>query len=249
VSPKAINPIPPHFTVGPSPWYVRNRSLAINQRTMTWREVGTREPFAGCLLLTDEHECTILGLRIYSYLRLLDARRLLVWSQDRPSREGTPRLNLALFDLEQLPQISDTRDLCRVLGASRAPARADVEPAASWSIPVSLPAGRHDADIPDWLSSEKEILILVDSQNSPADTSVRTVWRIVPPEKIIEVLPQYWYQNGNFDFGYEWITRIARDPVGRLVGDGIRMRPFLLDESGTKLERWLELNPLEDPGW
>ena len=44
------------------------------------------------------------------------------------------------------------------------------------------------------------------------------------------------FNRGDFDFGYQWITRVARDPKSRhIVGDGIRITPFRLDASGRKL--------------
>ncbi len=39
-----------------------------------------------------------------------------------------------------------------------------------------------------------------------------------------------WWNEGNFDFGYQWITRVAREPAtGNLAGDEIRFEPFIMD--------------------
>jgi len=59
------------------------------------------------------------------------------------------------------------------------------------------------------------------------------------------VYPQDWFNHGNFDFGYQWLTRIARDTeTGEITGDGIRIELFALDDSyrqlsTDRLRRWL----------
>jgi hypothetical protein len=54
------------------------------------------------------------------------------------------------------------------------------------------------------------------------------------------VLPQKWFNGGKYDFGYQWITRVQRDPrTGQIVGEGIRLGNFLLDRSGTEIQEWL----------
>jgi hypothetical protein len=53
---------------------------------------------------------------------------------------------------------------------------------------------------------------------------------------MVHVLPRYWLVEGPFDLGYQWITGVTRDPsTGRIVGEGIRLSVFELDESGTRL--------------
>jgi hypothetical protein len=62
-----------------------------------------------------------------------------------------------------------------------------------------------------------------------------------PHAGLVEVLPQKWFTAAQYDLGYQWITRAARDPEShRIVGDGIRIGSFLLEEDGCRLERWLQ---------
>jgi hypothetical protein len=57
----------------------------------------------------------------------------------------------------------------------------------------------------------------------------------------VTVLPQNWFTANKFDIGYQWITRVSRDPAtGRIIGGGIRIGSFELTENGMGLERWLE---------
>jgi hypothetical protein len=52
------------------------------------------------------------------------------------------------------------------------------------------------------------------------------------------VPPQDWFNSGDFDFGYQWITKVVRDSnSGKIVGTGIRLKNFILDESGRQIEK------------
>ena len=54
---------------------------------------------------------------------------------------------------------------------------------------------------------------------------------------MIDVLPQDWFNYEEYDRGYQWITKVARDPVSdRIVGIGMRLRSFVLDESGGNID-------------
>jgi hypothetical protein len=65
-----------------------------------------------------------------------------------------------------------------------------------------------------------------------------SVYLLSPVEGHIEVLPLDWWNDGDHDFGYEWIQRITIDPTtGNLIGDGKGALPFLMDsKSGRLLE-------------
>jgi hypothetical protein len=77
-----------------------------------------------------------------------------------------------------------------------------------------------------------EILILANRAASGIDICI---WRIDSGRQQITVLPQQWWNESDVDFGYQWITRVAAEPVsGLIVGDGIRVSPFILDPSGLK---------------
>ena len=59
-----------------------------------------------------------------------------------------------------------------------------------------------------------------------------------PADGSYTLYPQDWFNAGGFDYGYEWVTRVARDPrTGKVHGDGIRIGPFVLDATLRHLER------------
>ena len=44
--------------------------------------------------------------------------------------------------------------------------------------------------------------------------------------------PQDWFNSADLDFGYQWVTRVVRNPrTGRVHGEGFRIAPFELDDS------------------
>ena len=54
------------------------------------------------------------------------------------------------------------------------------------------------------------------------------------------VYPQEWFNNRDYDIGYQWITRVARHPTSsRFIGDGFRIGTFELSDDGCHLARWL----------
>jgi hypothetical protein len=64
----------------------------------------------------------------------------------------------------------------------------------------------------------------------------RSIYCLRPDKNEVEVLPQDWFNHGEYDFGYQWITKVARDShSGRIAGTGIRLRSFLLDDSGRRI--------------
>ena len=56
----------------------------------------------------------------------------------------------------------------------------------------------------------------------------------------MEVLPQNWITQVNYDLTNHWITRAARDPeTYRIVGELARAGVFELAENGRDFVRWL----------
>ena len=62
-----------------------------------------------------------------------------------------------------------------------------------------------------------------------------------PAASSYRLYPQDWFSpEAGFDLGYQWVTRVARDPsTGKVCGDGIRIGPFVLDHTLRRPERKL----------
>lgn len=62
------------------------------------------------------------------------------------------------------------------------------------------------------------------------------------------VAPQDWFNQGPYDFGYQWITRMARLPdVGEIVGEGIRLGVFRLDSPCRQIAECLVTDTFYHP--
>jgi hypothetical protein len=114
-------------------------------------------------------------------------------------------------------------------------------PLAEFEISSALPAGTHRIAVPAEFGGIDELLVvspyLAGSNDEPC-CAIHVVW---PAAGEVTVFPQRWFTADKVDVGYQWITRVARDPLsGRLVGDGIRIKAFELSEDGTEVARWLE---------
>jgi hypothetical protein len=69
-----------------------------------------------------------------------------------------------------------------------------------------------------------------------------------PLDGNVESCRQSWFNEGGFDRGYQWVTRVVRDPkTRRIVGDGIRLGIFALDSSSQNVTEWILADPSYGP--
>jgi hypothetical protein len=72
------------------------------------------------------------------------------------------------------------------------------------------------------------------------DTMHLRLWQLDTDSGLLTIIPQDWFNEGAYDLGYQWVTRVARLPgSGDIVGEGIRLGLFRLDPSGRQLAEWL----------
>jgi len=96
------------------------------------------------------------------------------------------------------------------------------------------------ADFPKEIQAVDELLILCDSSAiAPREDGINANLALLvakPRQSIYQLYPQDWFNSSDLDFGYQWITRVARDPqTGRVHGERFRPKPFELDESLRQL--------------
>ena len=85
---------------------------------------------------------------------------------------------------------------------------------------------------PNAFADVGEILVL-----SAPQPNQLCLWIVDTRSARVSVFPQDWWNRADLDFGYQWVTRVARDPnTGKIVGEGIRIQPFVLDSSCRELE-------------
>lgn len=112
------------------------------------------------------------------------------------------------------------------------------EPNFELRFSTALPEGTHSIVIPPDL--QDELLIVAPRPVGTADVAVCSVFVLDPTRHQVSVYPQKWFTGAKFDTGYQWITRVCRDPRStRIIGDGVRIGSFLLDGTNCQLDHWL----------
>jgi len=232
---------------GPSPWHLPALDgVAGASGVLTWRRtVGMPS------ILVDHIAGDLLLVGSYCWVRRLGVKQLLVWHQTKRSaveRAEAATVHIHLFNLAELRPLADARHASQELDASSESVLWAGGHLSCFQASAGRSPGIHHVEMSAGLKEVGELFLLVDSASAVRlPGSPRThLWIVRPGVGTIEVLPQDWFNDGPFDFGYQWITQVARDPQsGRLVGAGIRLRPFALDDSGTRIKEWLKVNPFE----
>lgn len=218
---------------GPAPWFMP-RTTPVDpsrRRSFRWRFSGAKGPGSYLVLLED-----------VSTEQPLYALAYVAWSL--PARDGyvvsyfreAGFLTVEVHEVAALSGIGDLEDAKQQAQKTRHPVISRSSPARVERLEDSRAEGRHDAPRVEMCRDEEVLLLASGPPGAKAAASVYS-WR--PHEGYVEVFPQAWF-NDSLDLGYQWITGVIRDPVtGHIVGHGIRLDPFELDESGTRYQRSL----------
>jgi hypothetical protein len=242
-SPDLEHSLPPEFealrgVVGPSPWAAVNRTVTTTRGTFHFIATAPGNgDLAGLTSVQNSEGATLLILDFISYLRVLDNGDALLW-RARGEKESR-RLLFDVFSLASLAPIADPLAAAALVRANGS----DVSPIAGsehWEMSPFLAAGAHRLSLPhDW-SRFTESLVLsghanVSEPGKRADAILAFNWH----KHELQIFPQDWLNDGRYEVGYQWLTRAARQPDGAIVGDGIRIGCFELDETNRQIKRWL----------
>lgn len=219
---------------GPSPWYYGQQApFPSDAGLLIWKQLPTE----GSVALVDAQGDYRLVLGFYSYTMPVNRSRILVWYE--AGEPPQPMAGVETFLLE----IADFSPLEKKTAEARMPRALAPKLIfnggliASTTVPASLKPGVNRFVFPAPFETLPEILMLGNNSSIPGSTMKRAIYCLRPNERAIEVLPQDWFNLGDFDFGYQWITKVVRDPhSGRIAGTGIRLKSFILDESGRRVE-------------
>ena len=149
-------------------------------------------------------------------------------------------LRLLCFDPDQLASFP-LRDVAGWFKRSQDRIYSATAPLAEMEISSRLAAGKHPVEVPPEFRGMDELLLVGAYPATSKDDAACAILVLHPGAGEVAVLPQTWFTANKFDVGYQWITRVTRDPAtGRIIGGGIRIRDFELTEDGMGLERWLE---------
>ncbi len=221
----------PQDTPGPSPWYLKDGTEVLPG--FRWHAAGDGTSTSGKTALSGPRG-TVAILNFYNYVVPLPTGRLLVWHQKHIASGPTKPVVLRVLEPASLrPLLGTLEVLCSAMKEQDVPLLLDGAPEAEVELETTE-SQRAGIRFPDSLRHLDELLIPCHSSFAePAASWERGDIALMvasPAKGSLSIHPQDWFNRGNTDFGYEWITRFARDPAtGRVHGEGIRIAPFILE--------------------
>ncbi len=234
----SVDPQVLRMAVGPSPWAFANRSIKVAGVSYRFREFAPGDKkLSGLISIQDSKGRVLLILDFYCYARILEDGTTLLWRE-------SGNIIFDCFLLSSLQPIADPFATAvsmreKKLGWAPLPA------SQHWEISPHLQAGsQFPLGIPhDWSHFEETLVLANHADSNGFDRMARAILVFDWLKRQVEVFPQDWFNNGSYDFGYQWITRVARRSDGKIVGDGIRLGSFELDASNRQIEKWTAQNP------
>jgi hypothetical protein len=226
-------------TIGPAPWYWETFPAirgAAGQH-FVWQFHGTQGALAYLVSLSLSSEPDVPRLALNTYVRpfLLNESRFGVWCpQGRYVR-------MALFEAEQLKAFN-FEAVAGWFKQSTERLYSMTAPVADFEFDGMLPQGTHAVEFPEAFHGIEEMhLVSAYPAKSKGDPHA-AVYVVYPHAGLVEVLPQRWYTANDFEIGYQWISRVTRDPVThKLVGEGVRIGGFELTDDGCHLAERFEM--------
>ena len=173
----------------------------------------------------------------YTYVWRCTATQFLVWYRSGLRDSAEEKIHFTLYDIASLCPMADSH--AEETSPKKIAFLTSANIVASHEIPLNTGVLNGPAHLPAAFSACPELFVLVTSTQNNAPKL--NLWIIDPSTNQMRVVSQNWFTNGDHDFGYEWITRVTRDPTTRcIVGSGIRIDSFLLNEDASDLIRWLK---------
>jgi hypothetical protein len=225
-------------TVGPAPWYWKTfpAVTSINGQRLVWTHHGEQGPLSYVVSLGLEQEPDKPRLALNTYCRpfLVPPDRLGIWCPEGRS------IRFVCFEPDQLKEF----ELAEIAGWFKQSSEriyATTAPVADFEVPLALAAGTHNVDFPLPLRSVDELIVPTSYPSKSSDDPAFALYVFYLQAGLVEVLPQRWFTNDQYEVGKQWITRAARDPEShRIYGECFGVGSFLLAEDGCALESWIE---------
>jgi hypothetical protein len=214
---------------GPTPWHAASLPsfLGPDGLELRWRKLDHMVVVLG----SEDMQQNYLAVGGYCYILPLSRDRLCLWYQ-------STSLHLLIIGTQSLKSLGTVQDVEGHPKTRKSSVDFISGLIAETEFPIPNKVGKYFHQFPDEMRPMKELLVLgFVAANRPRNSAI---YVMKPSENTVEVLPMDWWNKGGYDYGYEWVTKIARDPKTlNIVGEGIRILPFLLDQSGTFLG-WIE---------
>lgn len=228
---------------GPSPWDLRaNGPKFMTKYGIThWEDAGKKEPKVGKVILKAGDE-NLAIFDFHHYVIHLKDSLFLVWNQKTSKQGPSKPVNFLVFDCNLLEPIENIEKACKEMVEQKM----GIYHIGGLVSQVDLPTTNIDSfemKFPEYFDNIDELLVLIHS-SALGDFSWEQdnlcIVSITPRNGICVFYPQDWFNTGKYDYGYQWVPKVARDPKTRkIIGQGIRIRDFVLDDTNRKIERYL----------
>lgn len=240
---------------GPSPWYLRGPWATLSKSLSEWKWEFCEEPkLAGLSGLLNPQGKTVLLLDFGLYVSSLPGDRLLVWYESRRERDRTtevPRITFIILQLHALQPYGDASAVAEEMRAAKRRISFDGGNPVDFEFCTEVSEGCYSVSPPAAFQVLPKTLVLADygfEIVNHFDKMFRAIFAFDFKTGRVSVMPQKWFNEGSYDFGYQWITRVQRElKTGQIVGEGIRIGNFRLDPSATQIQDWLHTDVFYHP--
>ena len=227
-------------SVGPAPWYFSTFPdlQAASGSNYHWTFLGTEGDLAYKVGLRNslDDRCYQLIASTYTRVFRISQDEFGVWF---PGKDND--IIIRCFSLDSLAEFSiDHALLSQINDDKSVPYYCNGTPTCEMRIQCGLLPRKETVHIPQQLKSLDELFLIGSNRSVKHDESAQTIYLIKMRSGELHVLPQKWFTADQFDTGYQWITRVTRDPIlKRIIGDGIRIGKFELRNDGMTFLRWI----------
>jgi len=197
------------------------------------------------ITLNDSQQNCYGVIEIYSYILPSDDNQsFLIWSRSLEKKIGLQTITLQYYTTDSLIKFDNKDEAIVDTKNRKLPFQFNCMPSAEFSFNFNPNNSEQKVDFPKELKKFKQVLLITELDNLYFNPNPDNFWHNTT---ILELqfetgwifnYPQDWFNKGNTDFGYQWITRAIRNPKTNLIeGQGIRISDFVLDETGRQLKK------------
>jgi len=229
--------------IGPAPWFIDTwpEITGSNGVVYSWKCSTRREDgILTFLLPKKENSDPVLAANGWTVAFKVQPNGIGLWYLLKRN------LKFKIFLPETLPHL-DMNALAKLPVTSGPPecdnyTYSSGSPVATFEIPKSLPEGDTEFEFPTELQNLDSLLLIANYKDpvNGQDGATYAVYELFPKQDRVKVNPLHWFTLDRFDDGYQWPTKIARDPeTGHLIGTGFRIGIFELGDDDSSLNQWL----------
>jgi len=225
-------------TVGPAPWYWRTFPVfhLADGGLLVWNVTEFGQGRVATLGPANAVGRVCLVANMYARVFAIPPGFLGLWHSDGHF------IHVLAFDPERLPLIP-LANLPPDRPSAGEGCYCEASPLAKAEVDMDLEEGEYPYHLPLPFVGVGRLMLVGDYAKAQ-EAACAAIFEICPGSgtgtRRLRVLPQRWFSRDRFDLGYQWITRVVRDPKSdRIYGDGIRIGVFKLTVDGCHLEQWV----------